>query len=337
MSQRVIAEFEDVPVVDQVLAYLNQCSPEHARIRELEQELDILKTAGTEDAQAAIDALNWVFNECGTGEELRACGPTLEDRKQHCISYAKRMKQENERLKAEVQANDELEPTGWYLKSPSHPAQPETAKHDPAAASEGSELPMDSDQWRQDAIEAIREEIAAAAPAAESGGAEWLTKCWQSQQFGVYKPDWLLFADGKGYSKEQAESAADWLNRRSEIERELDILRVAHDADPGMQVAADRLAEEIERANRSEEQVASLESQLAQLQQKAEAWEKDHKAMEFVRRWGVDVLYRSSSGRWWAQIDDLDSPKDGIQGEDCSDPADAVLALAAQLESKEGE
>jgi len=58
-------------------------------IMRLRVKLGVLESAGLAETQIIIDAFNEIFYSCGSVEEQRACGLTLEDRKTHVLKHLK--------------------------------------------------------------------------------------------------------------------------------------------------------------------------------------------------------------------------------------------------------
>jgi hypothetical protein len=117
---------------------LEQHASEQAEeIERLKAENETLALEGVNDSQAAFESLSWIFNECGTGEELRSCGPTLKDREKYIIAYI-------QSIRTQLQQ-----------------------------ATEQGALPIENDEWRKQAIREMREDIYPAAPQPEAKEASY--------------------------------------------------------------------------------------------------------------------------------------------------------------------
>jgi hypothetical protein len=356
-SDEIGAEFYMEHLAKECTAYLNGQFPEHARIRELEQELDSLKTAGTEEAQAAFDAFNWVFNECGTGDEQRACGPTLKDREQHCISYVKRMKQENERLKAEIAERDDVVSIPDVIRQ----IAAERARQ---VAGEGWSAEHDDEHiYGQLAMAAAcyaaPQPIFVGEPMKLRDAWPW-EKRWDKR--AKHSPERRLVIAGALIVAELERMSRGHYEPHSYAASEVTEPKCNCGAKPGEPASscADcspapaaesgkwhsedtqiliRPGASMEEANAAADWLnrrTETESRLSALQQQAEATDKDHRAMEAVRKHRLDIVVTGDLSQFHA-----DSYKPGagiVSGEYTTDPADAVLALAQQLEAdKEGE
>lgn len=312
----------DLQASSKCAAYLNGSSPEHATIREQAAEIERLK-AELKSLKFQHDSLDEIM------EELRAkLNPAVGRHSSSLAGCVHDAVSQLASLRSQLQqANEQVERGGRAITKPTlgsviHDLRDGNNKQladfleagmaevriipaAPAEASEGSKTypgnpPDDSGDWEFSQTQGMwfkrRNAIPAPAPAAKS-------EKWRVNNFRVHPANGerdefaIVLAEAEPPTKEQSKDAADWLNRRAEIESQL--------------------------------------AQLAKYKRDAEAWGKpnrDAEAVAAMRSKNISVVRLFHNATWEARHDVAGFPY--TKSQPFSDPADAVLSLAAQLASQ---
>lgn len=73
-----------------------------AKLAEVERQLEDIRIAGEPELARCIDAINEVFYSCGTGEEQRHSGPTIDDRCRYIKSHLAEVKREWDEARSDM-------------------------------------------------------------------------------------------------------------------------------------------------------------------------------------------------------------------------------------------